>query len=115
MKVAILDAVLDAVLEPVDIGLVRFVATATAKPLAALKDVGTDLYVRVNPQGRAVGMPVAGAVGLAVALVLGTEVTSLIGVAAKGIGAPTEGNATTLIDVLFTLLWPSPMRLFTRS
>jgi hypothetical protein len=60
--------------------------------------------VRVNPLGRAVGMPVAGAFGLAVALVLATEVTSLTSVVAQGIGAPTEGNATTQLEVLFTLL-----------
>jgi hypothetical protein len=49
-------------------------------------------------------MPVAGAIGLVMALVLATEVTSLTGVVAEGIEAPTEGNATTQLEVLFTLL-----------
>jgi hypothetical protein len=69
----------------------------------------------VNPLGRAVGIPVAEAFGLAVALTLATEVTSLVGVVAEGIGAPTEGNVTTLLEVLLTLLWANPIRLLTKS
>jgi len=60
------------------------------------------LYVRVNSLGRAPGMPVAEPFGLAVTSLLATEVTSLIGVA-EGIEAPAEGNATTLLEVLFAL------------
>jgi hypothetical protein len=41
VKAATLDVVLDGVLEPVGVGPVPFV---TAKPLAALKDVGAVLY-----------------------------------------------------------------------
>jgi hypothetical protein len=43
VTVAILDVVLDAVLAPVGVEPVPLVAEAIAKPLAALKDVGTDL------------------------------------------------------------------------
>jgi hypothetical protein len=46
MKAATLDAVLNGVLEPVCVGPVPFVAATTAKPLAALKDVGAVLYNR---------------------------------------------------------------------
>lgn len=47
-------------------------------------------------------MPVAEPFGLAVTSLLATEMTSLIGVA-EGIEAPAEGNATTLLEVLFAL------------
>ena len=46
VKAATLDAVLDGVLEPVGVGPLPFVAAATTKPLAALKDVGAVLYNR---------------------------------------------------------------------